>query len=376
MMTNMKKKPIELYIHIPFCIAKCPYCDFYSVTFQEQTADDYCKQMIRALSNAPGQGRKVDSVYFGGGTPVLLGERLVYILNAVREHFDLTEDCEVTLEANPAAMSFSQLQTLYQGGFNRISMGVQSASDTELARLGRLHSFEQAKQSVMMAQQAGFGNVSVDLMLGTPGQNEQSVDHFIQTFSDSGVQHISGYLLKIEPGTPFARQHIEKVCPDEETSADLYLHTIEQMERHGFLQYEVSNFAKPGFESRHNLKYWNCEEYLGIGPAAHSFLDGKRFYFERDLKGFLQAENVWELTKSDGEGGDLFEYLMLRLRLVKGVKLSELHDRFGEQTQPIAERAAFLQKHGLLLFDGERISLTPKGFLISNSIIVDLLEYC
>jgi len=148
------------------------------------------------------------------------------------------------------------------------------------------------------------------------------------------------------------------------------------MERHGFLQYEVSNFAKPGFESRHNLKYWNCEEYLGIGPAAHSFLDGKRFYFERNLKGFLQAENVWELTKSDGEGGDLFEYLMLRLRLVKGVKLSELHDRFGEQTQPIAERAAFLQKHGLLLFDGERISLTPKGFLISNSIIVDLLEYC
>lgn len=367
---------LGIYIHIPFCIAKCPYCDFYSVTFQEQTADDYCKQMIRALSNAPGQGRKVDSVYFGGGTPVLLGERLVYILNAVREHFDLTEDCEVTLEANPAAMSFSQLQTLYQGGFNRISMGVQSASDTELARLGRLHSFEQAKQSVMMAQQAGFGNVSVDLMLGTPGQNEQSVDHFIQTFSDSGVQHISGYLLKIEPGTPFARQHIEKVCPDEETSADLYLHTIEQMERHGFLQYEVSNFAKPGFESRHNLKYWNCEEYLGIGPAAHSFLDGKRFYFERDLKGFLQAENVWELTKSDGEGGDLFEYLMLRLRLVKGVKLSELYDRFGEQTQPIAERAAFLQKHGLLLFDGERISLTPKGFLISNSIIVDLLEYC
>lgn len=367
---------LGIYIHIPFCIAKCPYCDFYSVIFQEQTADDYCKQMIRALSNVPGQGRKVDSVYFGGGTPVLLGERLVYILNAVREHFDLTEDCEVTLEANPAAMSFSQLQTLYQGGFNRISMGVQSASDTELARLGRLHSFEQAKQSVMMAQQAGFENVSVDLMLGTPGQNEQSVDRFIQTFSDSGVQHISGYLLKIEPGTPFARQHIEKVCPDEETSADLYLHTIEQMERHGFLQYEVSNFAKPGFESRHNLKYWNCEEYLGIGPAAHSFLDGKRFYFERDLKGFLQAENVWELTKSDGEGGDLFEYLMLRLRLVKGVKLSELHDRFGEQTQPIAGRAAFLQKHGLLLFDGERISLTPKGFLISNSIIVDLLEYC
>ena len=189
-----------------------------------------------------------------GGTPVLLGERLLEILSAVRRHFAVQPESEITLEANPAAMTFAQLQALREGGFNRISMGVQSASDRELQTLGRRHSFVQAQESVRMAQAAGFRNVSVDLMLGTPGQTAQAIDRFVETFDALGVRHISGYLLKIEPGTPFARQHVERDCPDEERSAELYLHTVEQMARHGFLQYEVSNFARPGFESRHNLK--------------------------------------------------------------------------------------------------------------------------
>lgn len=367
---------IGIYIHVPFCLSKCPYCDFYSVIYQQDIADAYCKKVVEALKSAPAKGRKADSVYFGGGTPVLLGEGLLDILQGVRENFGLTDDCEITLEANPAAMSFEQLKILYQGGFNRISMGVQSASDQELSCLGRKHSFHQAIESVQLAQAAGFENISVDLMLGTPGQTEDSINHFVKTFSKLHVTHISGYLLKIEPGTPFAKQKIDRLCPDEEKSADLYLHTIEQMQQHDFMQYEVSNFAKPGFESRHNLKYWNCEEYLGIGPAAHSFVGGKRFYFPRDLRDFLSRGNVWDMVVPDGEGGDLFEYLMLRLRLTKGVKLSDLQEQFKEPTEPIAKRAQFLQKHGLVLFDGERVTLTAKGFLISNSIIVDLLEYC
>ena len=327
--------PIGIYLHIPFCISKCPYCDFYSLPYCEQNAQQYVGALLHALDTAPGKGREVDSIYFGGGTPVLLGGALLEILQGVYRNFSVQPDCEVTLEANPAAMTLQTLRQLHGGGFNRISMGVQSASDRELQTLGRRHSFEQAVQSVQMAQQAGFENVSVDLMLGTPGQGRQSVEHFVSTFAQLGVQHISGYLLKIEPGTAFAKNQIERLCPDEDQSAQLYLDTVELMERHGFLQYEISNFALPGRESRHNLKYWRCQEYLGVGPAAHSFLDGRRFYFPRDL-GWLARS-------------------------------------FSLELEPMYKRAQFLQKHGLLELQKGRLFLTPQGFLLSNSVISDLL---
>lgn len=369
-------KPIGVYLHIPFCLSKCPYCDFYSVAYTQQSAEDYVKALVRAIKASPAKGSRVDSVYFGGGTPVLLGENLLTVLQQVAQSYELTDDCEITLEANPAVMTYDTLRALRQGGFNRISMGVQSANDRELHYLGRRHSFEQAVQSVQLAQQAGFENVSVDLMLGTPQQTAESVRQFVETFDDLGVQHISGYLLKIEPGTSFARQQVERLCPGEEESADLYLDTVEQMERHGFFQYEVSNFARPGFESRHNLKYWRCEEYLGIGPAAHSYWQGKRFYFPRSLSDFCAAEDVWSLVKQDGEGGGLFEYVMLRLRLREGIEFHELRSLFGADTTALERRAGFLQKQGLVRLDGDRLSLTPQGFLVSNSVIVDLLEYC
>ena len=304
----------------------------------------------------------------------MLGEHLSELLQAIRERYPLTEDCEITLEANPAAMTLETLVKLRRGGFNRISMGVQSASDRELSYLGRRHSFAQAVESVQLAKAAGFENISVDLMLGTPEQNRQSVDRFITVFFEAGVQHISGYLLKIEPGTPFAKQQIEKICPDEDTDADLYLYTVDRMQRYGFLQYEVSNFAKPGFESRHNLKYWRCQEYLGIGPAAHSFLDSKRFYFPRNLQRFLLEEDVWNMAECDGEGGDWFEYLMLRMRLREGIALTDFSNRFGVDTFALFKKAEQLEKHGLLEITGDRIRLTPNGFLISNSVIVELAE--
>lgn len=365
---------LGIYIHIPFCLSKCPYCDFYSLPYRKELAQQYVRTAVRAVETAPAAGQAVDSVYFGGGTPVLLGERLLEILSAVRRHFAVQPESEITLEANPAAMTFAQLQALREGGFNRISMGVQSASDRELQTLGRRHSFAQAQESVQMAQAAGFRNVSVDLMLGTPGQTAQAIDRFVETFDALGVQHISGYLLKIEPGTPFARQHIERDCPDEERSAELYLHTVEQMARHGFLQYEVSNFARPGFESRHNLKYWRCEQYLGLGPAAHSFWEGRRFYFPRDLAGFVAAQDPWVLRVDDGSGGDLEEQLMLRLRLSEGISLDWIREHFSADTKKLEQRARFLQQHGLTLLEGGRLRLTPQGFLVSNSVIVDLLE--
>ena len=369
-------QPLGIYLHIPFCLSKCPYCDFYSLPYRTDLAEHYCDCLCKAIAAAPSAGRPVDSIYFGGGTPVLLGEHLNDLLKAVRQQFSVSSDCEITLEANPAAMTCQTLSLLCQGGFNRISMGVQSASDSELLCLGRRHNFAQAVESVQLAQTAGFKNISVDLMLGTPQQTTASIKHFIQTFANLGVPHISGYLLKIEPGTPFARQQIQKFCPDEDQSADLYLYTVEQMQQYGYLQYEVSNFAKPGFESRHNLKYWCCQEYLGIGPAAHSFVEGKRFFFPRDLNAFLSSQNVWELCVPDGNGGDLEEVLMLRLRLCEGISLPALRQQFSLDTASLAKRARFLQKQGLVHFDGEQLRLTPRGFLISNSLIVDLLGCC
>ena len=238
--------PIGIYLHIPFCISKCPYCDFYSLPYCEQNAQQYVGALLYALDTAPGKGREVDSIYFGGGTPVLLGGALLEILQGVYRNFSVQPDCEVTLEANPAAMTLQTLRQLHGGGFNRISMGVQSASDRELQTLGRRHSFEQAVQSVQMAQQAGFENVSVDLMLGTPGQGRQSVEHFVSTFAQLGVQHISGYLLKIEPGTAFAKNQIERLCPDEDQSAQLYLDTVELMEQHGFCSMRFPILPFPG----------------------------------------------------------------------------------------------------------------------------------
>lgn len=365
--------PIGLYLHIPFCMSKCPYCDFYSLPYREQSAQQYVGALLHALDTAPGKGREVDSIYFGGGTPVLLGSALLEILQGVYQNFSVQPDCEVTLEANPAAMTLQTLRQLHQGGFNRISMGVQSASDRELQCLGRRHSFEQAVQSVQMAQQAGFENMSVDLMLGTPGQGRQSVEHFVSSFAQQGVQHISGYLLKIEPGTAFAKNQIERLCPDEDQSAQLYLDTVELMEQHGFLQYEISNFALPGRESRHNLKYWRCQEYLGVGPAAHSFLDGRRFYFPRDLAGFVGATDPWEQVVQDGSGGDAQEQLMMRLRLREGIDLGWFARSFSLELEPMYKRAQFLQKHGLLKLQEDRLFLTPQGFLLSNSVISDLL---
>lgn len=369
------KNTFGLYIHIPFCKAKCPYCDFYSVKFTEEQADAYTEAVLRAMRQAPQQDGIVDSIYFGGGTPVLLGaERLLSMIVAAKQRFSVSEDCEITLEANPAAMTLEELCKLRNGGFNRISIGVQSAVDDQLKTLGRLHSASQAKESVELCRIAGFENISVDLMLGTPGQTEESILAFCDSFCPL-VEHISAYLLKVEEGTPFGRQRMERFCPDEERSADLYLFAVQELAKRGFEQYEISNFAKKGLYSRHNTRYWDCSEYLGIGPAAHSFWQSERRYFERDLEGFLSVNNPWTLWQFDEKGGDFFEYAMLRLRLTEGLLFADCARRYPHiDLAPLKRQAAELQKHGLAIVDETHISLTVDGFLVSNSAIWRLLE--
>ncbi len=369
------KRSVGLYIHIPFCRAKCPYCDFYSVTFREDLADRYTEAVVRAIACTEEAEVPVDSIYFGGGTPVLMGaERLLRMCAAARQKFSVSEDCEITLEANPAAMTFDELCKLRKGGFNRISIGVQSAVDEQLKTLGRLHSVADAKESVELCRIAGFDNISVDLMLATPEQSEESIRTFCQTFCPL-VDHISAYLLKVEEGTPFGRQHMERFCPGEERAADLYLCAVNELKQLGFEQYEISNFAKDGKYSRHNTRYWDCSEYLGIGPAAHSFWKGERRYFERNLDAFLSAENPWTQWEFDDKGGDFFEYAMLRLRLSAGLIFEECAEHYPDiDLAPLKQQAELLEKHGLVHMDEKHIALTVEGFLVSNSAIWRLLE--
>ena len=381
-----------IYIHVPFCRRKCPYCDFYSRALpcpdrggeslpQEPLLDRYTQSLIRCMERMAARYcvPPADSLYFGGGTPTLLGpQRLNRLLEAaVRIFGPSLLQGEITLEANPGTVDFAQLRQLRQGGFNRISFGVQSAVESELEALGRMHTFSQAAKAVEEGARAGFDNLSVDLMLGTPGQTVDSALRSVQACLELPVRHLSAYLLKVEEGTPFARTGIAARCPDEDLSADIYEAVSARLEAGGLRRYEISNFALPGWESRHNLKYWLSAPYLGLGPSAHSFAEGRRFFFPRDLEGFVSAEDPLTLLQEE-ESPETWdtpkEFLMLRLRLAQGVCLEELARRYPSYDLPaLLRRARELERYGLCTV-GERIALTGKGFLLSNSVTLRLLD--
>ena len=367
--------PLGVYIHVPFCASKCPYCNFYSHPMDTAAADGYVDALCRALAQHPWGRRAVDTVYFGGGTPCLLGaDRLCRLLAAVNNAFPLAQDAEITLEANPAALDAADLTALRQGGFNRVSFGVQSLRDSELRALGRRHTARQAREALCTAHAAGFDNLSLDLMLGVPGQTRETLAGTLREAAELPVTHISAYLLKVEPGTPFYKKYGAPGGGDEELSAALYLQTVRSLGERGFAQYEISNFAKDGAHSRHNLKYWALDPYLGLGPSAHSFLGGRRFYFPSDTDAFVAAENPLALAVDDGPGGGWEEYAMLRLRLCRGLNVRELGRRYALDTAPLLRRARDLAAHGLTQVDPhEVVSLTPEGFLLSTSVTAKLL---
>lgn len=357
-------------MHIPFCRSKCPYCDFYSVR-----ADDSIKmQYVSALKNRISAEMsvlecKADTLYIGGGTPSVLGARKLSEIVKSASPF-LYSDAEITVECNPYALSADFFKELAQSGVNRISMGLQSANDGERRSLGRLSNAETVKNAVCNAQNAGINNISLDIMLGVPHQTEKTLSKTLDFCISLGVPHISAYILKLEEGTWFYKNQSSLALPDDDAVADFYLQTCDTLEKNGIMQYEISNFAKPDFESRHNLKYWHCEEYLGLGPAAHSFFNGKRFYFERDLNAFLCGAK----PVADGNGGDFTEYAMLRLRLSVGLLNSEVVKRFGHSiSDEIIKKSAFFADNGFMELSSDGLRLTKKGFLLSNSILAEIL---
>ena len=363
---------LGLYVHVPFCDGKCPYCDFYSIRAGEAEKDAYTQALCKAVSRwGQGECRRVDTVYFGGGTPALLGaERLCRVLETIRSGFLVDRNAEITLEANPHTAPAADWRRLQQSGFNRLSMGLQSAVPEELALLGRRHTPEEAAAAVEQAITAGFENISLDLMLAIPGQTMESLARSVSFCASLGVAHVSAYLLKIEEGTPFAAKAPQLGLPGEEIQGDFYLYACDLLEKAGYAQYEISNFAKPGRESRHNLRYWKGREYLGLGPAAHSLYRGRRFYYPRDLAAFLRGE----MPVEDGDGGGAEEFFMLRLRLTEGVRRNEWKALFGKDFPPnLEKKIRTLARGGLLESSPEGFRLTRRGFLVSNEIICQLL---
>ena len=275
---NMKK--CGIYIHIPFCSKKCPYCDFYSRSGTDKLYDEYTAAMLRSLGSSPYRGEyAAATLYFGGGTPGLVGaERLALMIEEVKQDFGLdTENSEITVELDPADESID-LDLLKRVGVNRISIGLQSSDDRELKLLGRRHNAEQAERFIERVKASGFENYSLDLMLAIPGQTAESLERSVRFCAESGASHISSYILKIEPNTVFYKKRDELELPGDDEAADMYEYLCRLMSEYGYKHYEISNFCKEGFEGKHNLIYWHDEEYLGFGPSAHSFADGSRFY--------------------------------------------------------------------------------------------------
>ena len=360
---------LGIYIHVPFCGKKCSYCDFYSVCYTKQQAELYVNAVIRNLRHYSDKNRVTDTLYFGGGTPALLSsEQLESLISAVRENFCLADDAEITLEANPNTLTHEKLRGMYDSGINRLSIGVQSMCEDELKILGRTHSPERAEKAVLDAYEAGFRNISCDLMLAIPKQTPESLRYSIERLTALPIQHVSAYILKVEDGTPFDCEEIASVLPDEDETAELYLQMVKTLEQKGFMQYEVSNFAQKGFESRHNCRYWKCYDYLGIGPASHSCYGGKRFAVPRDIGSFISSETQ-PFTVTDDSPCEFEEYAMLRLRLAEGLLLSDVE----AHRSAIEKKIPMLVKAGYVKYDGERVYLTPEGFLVSNSVIETLV---
>lgn len=368
-----------LYIHVPFCMGKCPYCDFYSKTPAPGQTAAYTQALLRGLRHLPADAarHRLDTVYFGGGTPNLLGaENLVAVLEEAGRVLTLAPDAEVTTEANPGSITARDLLVLRRGGFNRLSLGLQSSHPNELALLGRKHTPEDVAEAVKAARKAGFENISLDLMLGTPGQTIQSALQSVDFCAGLDVEHISAYLLKVEPDTPYARANMEERIPDGDGMAELYLAVCQRLEQQGYTQYEISNYARDGKISRHNTSYWLGTDYIGLGPSAHSLWQGRRYFFPRDLQGFVQAPNPFDLWEQDGEGGSREEFVMLRLRLAQGLDLTELEARWPreeEANQYLKNQLPALEKAGLVKVEGNCVSLTREGFLVSNGIISRLI---
>ena len=382
---SINLEEISIYIHVPFCVQKCAYCDFVSFAGLTQQRQSYVEAVCREMrAQAAFFGRRrVRTVFFGGGTPTLLeGHQLAQLMDALRACFDLAPDAEITMEGNPGTLTQENLAAYRAAGVNRLSLGVQSLDDGLLVAIGRIHTAAEAVQAVRMAQAAGFENLSLDLMLGLPGQTPELWRSTLECALSLGIEHMSCYALILEEGTPLSAQAAAGACaplPDEDALAEMDAITCELMRAAGFARYEVSNYAKPGRECRHNLVYWECLPYLGLGLAAHSDLDGRRFANPSswtDYMALTAARSAEREREGDGTREErMFERMMMGLRMTRGVDAARFAQDFGaEPEQMWPGTLARMTRDGLMERAEERLRLTSRGMDVMNGVLVELLR--
>ncbi|HIX15653.1 MAG TPA: radical SAM family heme chaperone HemW [Candidatus Hungatella pullicola] len=395
----MSKKRLEIYVHIPFCVRKCSYCDFLSFSGTVRMQKEYALQLIQEIKE---QGKRLEdyqvvSVFLGGGTPSILGvEEIRGIMEALWSSFQILSDAEITLEANPGTIRTENLKVYRELGINRISIGLQSADDRELSYLGRIHTYDEFLKTYQRVRMAGFDNVNVDLISAIPGQTLESWKATLKKVAMLKPEHISAYSLIVEEGTPFYARygsHVEMKeyhmtpeqmrtlmalpdLPDEDTERDMYYLTQSYLAKQGYERYEISNYARPGKECRHNVGYWTGIEYLGVGLGSSSYLGGCRFHNTADYRSYIEArldrpEVFQNILRQDMEQlivkSQMEEFMFLGLRLTQGVSAQEFISRFGQSIRmvygPVVD---MLSEQGLLEFKGGYYRLTSRGLDLSN----------
>lgn len=368
-------KKLGIYIHIPFCVKKCGYCDFYSVKWDEESENKYIHSAINEIKSYNELSSKyvVDSIYIGGGTPSIINPKnLEKIISTIRCLFTVEENSEISMEANPNSL-WENIKTYGEIGINRLSIGIQSLNDNILKRIGRIHNSKEALQAIDRAISFGFENINADVMFNIPGQTVDDINDTISKLVTKQIRHISFYSLKLEEGTPMylLKKNKKIVMPEEDLEREMYYAGRNIMEKHGLMQYEISNFSVKGYECRHNLKYWKQEEYIGIGPSAHSFLGNVRFSNPSDLTEYITSGENGVFERNTLEEMDvndiIFEYIMLRLRLTEGLKFADFKNKFSiDFKEAYKEQIKHLTENNLIESDGDAIRLTKRGMDLSN----------
>ena len=377
-MKNNRRIPLELYVHIPFCVRKCQYCDFLSGPSDEETKDRYIEALLKEIRAAEHtEDYEIVSVFIGGGTPsALKAEAIASIMRTLQEQFFFCEDAEVTIEANPGTVDLEKLTIYRNVGINRLSLGLQSTDAEELKLLGRIHSYEEFLKSYEWAREAGFSNINIDLMFAIPGQTGEAWRQHLYQVAELNPEHISAYSLIIEEGTPFAEQNLD--LPDEDTEYQMYEDTAEILERYGYRQYEISNYAKQGYMCRHNAGYWQRREYLGFGLGASSLYGGMRFSNTHQMQEYLKESRNPDQIRKDVtvllRNERIEEFMFLGLRMTEGISEKKFEENFDVRLMDVYGN--ILQKYeetGFMEHIETKWRLTRKGIHVSNHILADFL---
>lgn len=390
-----KKKELELYVHIPFCVKKCAYCDFLSWNADTDVRQKYVETLIREirLTGERYQDYRVITIFFGGGTPsILSAEQIETIFCALRENFQIEENAEITIEANPGTVTKEKAKAWKRAGINRVSIGLQSVENSELKMLGRIHTYEEFLETYQLLREEAFSNLNVDLISAIPGQSVESWERTLRTVAELSPEHISAYSLIVEEGTPFYEWYGEEnretmdcsggmerpPLPDEESERRIYEETEEILKEYGYFRYEISNYTKEGYECRHNMGYWRRAEYLGLGLGASSLIENRRFQNLSDYDAYQNAVQTGALLYMEEERltteDEMEEFMFLGLRMAAGICRSDFQKKFGKTVEEVyGEVILTLEKQGLLNCEEDRIFLTARGVDISNYVFEQFL---